>query len=83
MFCLKFDLGDFNMTDRLYAIDVIKLAMPTSSDPALYDLGTRSAYLRGFEEMRAKALNAVNPKDRYGALEPKDYKWNDKVNTGE
>ena len=61
------------MTDRLFAIDIISRAQ-ASYDPALYDLGTRPAFLRGFEQMRAIAKNALNPKERIKTLDLKDYK---------
>ena len=62
------------MTDRLNAIYIIEHAQP-GHDIALYDLGTRSVFLRGFEMMRAIALNAVSPKKQNGALEAVDFKW--------
>ena len=70
------------MTDRLFAIDIISRAQ-ASYDPALYDLGTRPAFLRGFEQMRAIAKNAVNPKERIKTLDPKDYKWENNSDVGE
>ena len=46
------------MNDFTYLIDLLMLARP-ANDPALFDSGTRSAYERGFEQMRALALHAV------------------------
>ena len=46
------------MTDTPYLVDLLLLACP-SHDPALFDSATRSAYERGFEQMRALALHAV------------------------
>ena len=70
------------MTDRLLAMDIISHAQ-ASHDQALYDLGTRSAFLRGFEQMRSIALNAVSPKERTKALDPKDYQWENNSDVGE
>ena len=70
------------MTDRLLAMDII-LHAQASHDPALYDLGTRSAFLRGFEQMRAIAKKAVYPKERTKTLDPKDYKWENNSDVGE
>ena len=52
--------------EKLRAIQDIAAAIP-GYDPALYDLGTRAPYLRGFEAMRAIALHAVQ---RMAAREP-------------
>lgn len=50
------------MTDaRLHLLTAISRARP-SHDPALFDSGARSAYERGFEQMRAIALAAVRKK---------------------
>ena len=70
------------MTDKLFAIDIISRAQ-ASYDPALYDLGTRPAFLRGFEQMRAIAKNALNTKERIKTLDPKDYKWENNADVGE
>ena len=70
------------MTDRLFAIDIISRAQ-ASYDPALYDLGTRSAFLRGFEQMRAIAKKAVYSKEISKTLDPKDYKWENNSDVGE
>ena len=45
--------------DAKETLRAIQAARP-GYDAALYDLGTRDAYLRGFEDMRAKALAAVH-----------------------
>ena len=49
--------------EKFRAIQYIKNAQP-GYDPALYDLGTRSAYLRGFEAARAVALGALQDDSR-------------------
>lgn len=60
--------------ERLKAIDEIQFAaMP--NDPALFDSATRSAFERGFEAMRAIAINAVRPKTMHGELSPQDFDW--------
>ena len=62
--------------ERLRAIDAIQFAaMPP--DPARYDSGAREAYARGFEAMRALALNAVRPKTMHSELSPEDFDWKD------
>ena len=62
-------------SERLQAIDAIQFAkMP--HDLALYDLGTRDAFIRGFEAMRAIAIEAVRPKTTmHSELSPKDFDW--------